>query len=214
MISKNECFYLGRIIKKIGFKGCLSIKLEIDNPFFYLKKTFFFVEINNKLTPYHLQSIKHSNNNFFKIKFQEITSEQSAILLVGSRLMLPIEELEKLKKEEYILHELLGYTIIEMNNSKVGEVISVIEKTVLFSFNPKADHFFTDKLLTRDMMSWISTTEIINSEFLSIDSKACSTDITSILLYFSPSFFLSVSIKAVTGLSTLSLSHLPDKPKP
>lgn len=130
MINKDECFYLGKISKKTGFRGCLSIKLKSNNPSFYLKKKYFFVEINNKLTPFHIESISYSNNNFFKTKFLEINNEESANLLIGSLIYLPLEERLKTKNNDTSnLNKLIGYTLKDRKKS-IGKIVNIISQTI------------------------------------------------------------------------------------
>ena len=128
MKNKNDFFYLGKIVKKIGFKGWLSIKIEDRNPFFYQKKSSFLIELNNKLVPYFIDIINHSNNNFFKVKFKNINNEHSASKLCGCKLYLPLHEKNKISLD---LSELINYKVIDKNsNTNLGLITNTYTKEI------------------------------------------------------------------------------------
>jgi len=126
--NKNDFFCLGKIIKKIGFKGWLSIKIEDKNPFFYQKKLSFLIELNNKLVPHFIDIINHSNSNFFKVKFKDINTEYSASKLCGCKLYLPLYEMNT---NSIDLSYLIDYKVIDKNsNNKLGLVTNTYTKKI------------------------------------------------------------------------------------
>ena len=78
-MNKESCFYIGFISKKIGFKGELSIKINIGNPKNYLNIDFIYVDIDNQLVPYKVNSSFSKKNTFLQIKLEEVNNENLAI---------------------------------------------------------------------------------------------------------------------------------------
>ena len=57
-MTKNECFNLGYISRRVGNHGELAFILDVDTPARYQKLESVFVDLNNSLVPFF---IKKSN---------------------------------------------------------------------------------------------------------------------------------------------------------
>lgn len=51
-MKKEECFYLGKIVRKYSFKGELLAKLDADEPDLYVGMDSVFVDFGPTLVPY------------------------------------------------------------------------------------------------------------------------------------------------------------------
>ena len=56
-MQKEDCYFLGRIIRKHGLSGNLILKLDTDQPEIYKKLESIFVEINGLLVPFFIEKI-------------------------------------------------------------------------------------------------------------------------------------------------------------
>jgi 16S rRNA processing protein RimM len=119
---QKDCFLLGHVVKPYSFKGEVILFIDSDNPKHYYKLESVFVEINKKLIPFFITSIvPHNQVEYLRVRFEGIDNEQQAKDITGKQLFLPLNQLPPLKKGEYYLHDLIGYSVFE-NGVKLGIV--------------------------------------------------------------------------------------------
>lgn len=151
MFLKADCYRLGAIAKLHSYKGEVSIYLDVDDPQEYSHLESVFVEYDNKLIPFFLESIQIRQNGFATVKFMDIESERQAQKLVKCGLYLPLETLPELDDTEFYYHEIEGFEVIDEKHGKVGTVIHIVDQPVnplvAINFNgiemliPKQDQF-------------------------------------------------------------------------
>ena len=81
-MNKESSFLIGFISKKIGFRGKISIKINIGNPKNYLNVDFIYIDIDNQLIPYKVDSCILKKNTFLEVKLKEVINESNANSLV------------------------------------------------------------------------------------------------------------------------------------
>ena len=131
-MKKADCFYLGYVAKLHGFKGEVSLFLDVTNPADYTTLDAVFVDINDQLTPFFVESLKLKNSGFAAVRFEGLTDEHSAKKLLRKELYLPAQVLPKLKGNNFYDHEVVGYKVIDSSYGEVG----VLEQVVDFKINP------------------------------------------------------------------------------
>lgn len=118
----ENCFLLGKISRKHGYKGELNIKLDISSFSFLRKLDHAFVKIDNTLIPYFISSLRFKNNNVALVKFEDVNSENEASLMIGKKVYLPIEKLpEKERNRISYLH----FTVVDNTYGKIGKIIDI-----------------------------------------------------------------------------------------
>lgn len=125
-MTKEECFYLGRVAKTHGIKGEVTLKLDVDDPSDYLKMKYFLLEINKVLTPFFVEKLVASGDKFF-VAVQDIHTVEAASALTGKEVYLPLEMLPKLSGKQFYYHEVKGYTLIDAEKGELGPIADVIE---------------------------------------------------------------------------------------
>ena len=150
-MNKKDCFFLGKIVKKYSFKGELLIKLDTDEPDIYENLNAVFVELRNTLIPFFIESSQLHKSELLRVKFEDVNSEQDADSLLKCETFLPLELLPKLEGDKFYYHEIIGFTIEDVNFGDVGVVKAINDTTAqaLFEIDrngieiliPMNDHF-------------------------------------------------------------------------
>lgn len=131
MISKNNCFYLGKITKSVGLKGEVQIYFDVDSTDYYSNLESVFVDINNKLVPFFIDKITFNHSNTAKVKIEGLNHIDDTDQFIGKDLYLPLEFLPKLAPDQFYYHEITDFKVI-FDNQIIGKIVDVIDN----KFNP------------------------------------------------------------------------------
>ncbi|WP_242133717.1 ribosome maturation factor RimM [Aestuariivivens marinum] len=128
-MQKDDCFYLGKIVKKYSFKGEVLAKLDTDQPELYEHLDAIFLDLRNNLIPFFIEHSQLHKSELLRIKFEDVDSEADADAILKSDLYLPLELLPKLQGNKFYFHEVIGFTINDKNYGNVGVIKSINDST-------------------------------------------------------------------------------------
>jgi 16S rRNA processing protein RimM len=128
-MQKEDCFYLGKIVKKYSFKGELLAKLDTDQPELYEHLNAIFIQVKNNFIPFFVESSQLHKSELLRIKFEDVDSEGDADALLKSELYLPLEFLPKLEGNKFYFHEVINFKIIDKNFGEVGTIKAINDST-------------------------------------------------------------------------------------
>ncbi len=128
-MTKEECFYLGKVVSKFSFKGEVLIKLDTDDPESFVGMESVFVDYNNNLVPFFLERSKLHKSDLLRVKFEDIDTEEDADDLMKTKLYLPLSLLPDLEGNQFYFHEIIGFTMIDTNFGEVGIIKGVNDTT-------------------------------------------------------------------------------------
>lgn len=123
-MQKEDCYYLGKITKKHGFKGNLILHLETDEPELYQNMESVFIETNGMLVPFFFETIGPHSKNKLLVKFEDLTPEE-AEKLVNRSVWLPLDTLPELEDDAFYYHEIIGYKVIDSRKGEIGLIKNV-----------------------------------------------------------------------------------------
>lgn len=128
-MKKEDCFYLGKIVKKYSFKGELLAKLDTDEPDLYNNLDAIFIDLRGNLVPFFIEKSQLHKSDLLRLKFEDVDSETDADTLIKSDLYLPLEMLPKLDGNKFYFHEVIGFKIIEESFGEVGIISAINDST-------------------------------------------------------------------------------------
>ena len=138
-MQKEDCFCLGKIVKKYSFKGELLAKLDTDEPELYEEMDSVFVDLRNNLVPFFIEASQLHKSELLRIKFEDVDNEADADALLKCELYLPLEFLPKLEDDKFYFHEIIGFKVEDKNFGHVGIVKSVNDSTAQSLFEIDKD---------------------------------------------------------------------------
>jgi len=128
-MQKENCFYLGKVVRKYSFKGELLVKVDTDNPKMYTKMESVFVELHKKLVPFFVERCSLHKSELLRIKFEGVDTEVDAQSMMRAELYLPLDLLPKLSGNQFYYHEVIGYAIEDIAFGPVGALTRVNDST-------------------------------------------------------------------------------------
>ena len=153
-MRKEDCFYLGKIAKKFSFKGEVLIYLDTDEPELYENMESVFVEFNNNLVPFFIESSSLHKNDFLRVHFEDIDNEEEADNIIGCAIYLPLSMLPKLTGNKFYFHEVIGFEIEDKRIGVFGKIVSINDVSAQPLFEvlngnvelliPMIDHFLVE----------------------------------------------------------------------
>lgn len=138
-MQKEDCFYLGRIVKKYSFKGELLAKIDADQPELYEHLDAIFIQVRNNLIPFFIESSQLHKSELLRIKFEDVDTEGDAEALLKSELYLPLDLLPKLEGNKFYFHEVIGFKMIDTNFGDVGIIKAINDSTAQSLFEIDRD---------------------------------------------------------------------------
>ena len=150
-MRKEDCFYLGKIAKKFSFKGEVLIYLDTDEPELYENMESVFVEFNKNLVPFFIENSSLHKNDFLRVQFEDVDTEEEADSILNCDVYLPLSMLPKLEGNKFYFHEVIGFEIEDKRLGVFGKIVSINDTTAQPLFEvlngevemliPMVDHF-------------------------------------------------------------------------
>lgn len=128
-MKKEDCFYLGKIVRKHSFKGEVVIKLDTDEPELYQNLESVFVQHGANLVPFFIEKSLLQKGNQLRTKFEGVDSEIDADSILKSNIYLPLTLLPKLTGNQFYYHEIINFEIKDVNYGVVGKITGVNESS-------------------------------------------------------------------------------------
>ena len=99
----------------------------------------FFLLLINTLIPFFIESSQLHKSDLLRVRFEDVTNEADADALIKSEVYLPLEFLPKLEGDKFYFHEVIGFTMVDINYGIVGTIVSINDSTAQALFEVEND---------------------------------------------------------------------------
>ena len=137
MITKDEIFRIGKILKPHGLQGELTFAFDTDI-FDEVETPYFICEIDGIFVPFFIESYRFKTDETALVKFEGIDNDNDAKELSNTELYMSRKFIPENEDTDSIEAEgcdfYVGYHITDKDGQMIGEVVEVDDSTeyVLF----------------------------------------------------------------------------------
>ncbi|MEJ2584130.1 MAG: ribosome maturation factor RimM [Robiginitalea sp.] len=152
-MRREDCYYLGKIVSRHGYKGDLLIKLDTDDPREYENLESVFVSLGSNLVPFFISKSQLHKSNLLRVTFEDVATEDAVSRLLGSELYLPLDQLPELTGNRFYYHEVIGFRleddvygdagVIRAVNDQAAQALFIAEKEGREVLIPISDDFIS-----------------------------------------------------------------------
>ena len=125
-MTKNDCFFFGKVTKTHGLKGEITIKLDVVNPADFKYLRYLLIEDRGNLIPYFIENQKINGDKMF-VQLQDVKTMEQAVVFLGKGVFLPNELLPELDDNDFYFKEIIGFKLIDEVKGEVGTISDVLE---------------------------------------------------------------------------------------
>lgn len=125
-MKHEEAFYLGYVTKTRGLKGEVQVFFEFE-AYRQINFEVMHLEIDHKLVPYFVSSVKLLLNKTGYFYFQDIDHIDKAVFLVKKKIYLPLSQKPQQAENDFFYSKLLGFLAVDKKRGKLGKIIQVNE---------------------------------------------------------------------------------------
>jgi len=118
-------YYIGKVVRLYSYKGEVYIRLYVNNPEEYLEMESMFLNIQDNLVPFFVESIQFGSKGMLRVKFEDIDTEIDAKSLLKKDIYAPNSFLPS-EESEIREDDILGFTVIDSKKGEIGEVEELI----------------------------------------------------------------------------------------
>lgn len=131
-MTLKDSYKVGFITKPHGLKGEVTVSLDPDSPADWESLDVIFIEKNNALVPYFIESVSLRSDRAF-LKLEEVSTPEAATSLKNLSLYLPKNSRPKPDMGDFYDDEVIGFTVEDEDFGVLGNV-KFIERAGLNRF--------------------------------------------------------------------------------
>ena len=125
-MTADACYKIGYIMKPHGLKGGVSIALDPEAPETFDDIQTLFIEVDERLLPYFIESISLKGNRAF-LKLEEVNTPEEARSISKSTIFLPKTSRAKSARGEFYDDEVIDFSVVDSDVGVLGKIVEVVQ---------------------------------------------------------------------------------------
>ncbi len=125
-MDKEQCFYVGKLLKTHGLKGEISVFLDVDYPEEYQDIEEIYIQTKRGLICKEIEGVYFFEKKIV-FKFKDIDKIEQAEPLLGCDLYLPLEWLPEPEEGGFYYHDVIGFEAVDEKIGSWGKVVNFYE---------------------------------------------------------------------------------------
>lgn len=126
-MNKNDFFLFGKIAKCNRKTGQLTLLADVDDASHYENVTLIFLDIDGGLVPFFILELEQRSHNSFLAVLEDYNTPEKAQSLVGLKIFLPLNLLQKNDENHFYFHEIIGFSVKDATKGDIGKINQVLE---------------------------------------------------------------------------------------
>ncbi|HBF18921.1 MAG: 16S rRNA processing protein RimM [Owenweeksia sp.] len=128
-MRKEDCFYLGHISRKHGYKGEVIAVFDTDQKENYTALESVLLDIHGELIPFFIEEMAMNSKGHFILGLEDVVTDEDAEKLIGRELYLPLEVLPPLSGKSFYFHEVIGFSMVDAEAGPIGTCMDIIDQS-------------------------------------------------------------------------------------
>lgn len=128
MIRFEDVFSIGKIIKPHGIEGEMQFEFTTD-VFDTENAEYLIFDIDGILVPFFIESYRFNSDKSAFIFFEDIDSDEKARRFSGKTVYLENAFLDKVETEVVSINYFVGFSVVDTQAGRIGELVDVDEST-------------------------------------------------------------------------------------
>ena len=121
----ESCYKIGWILKPHGLKGEVTMMLEDDAPKDLSSINSVFLEQNNRLVPYFIETLSGQGKKTF-LKFEDINTVEAATMISKQSVYIPRSMRPKRERNEFYPDEIDHFEVFDSVHGPLGRIDGVV----------------------------------------------------------------------------------------
>ncbi|MDV3307395.1 MAG: ribosome maturation factor RimM [Cyclobacteriaceae bacterium] len=124
-MSHSEYFLIGKVTRPHGLKGAVTISLRSEAPD-PASLDVVYLEQSGSFVPYFVDSVSLKGSRAY-VKFQDVDTHESAALVSGLNVFLPLSERPAAGERGFYSDEIAGFSVFTAEGTLLGTVREVAD---------------------------------------------------------------------------------------
>lgn len=125
-MDADNCYKIGWIVKPHGLKGEVTLSLEADAPEDLAALDAVFLDQNNRMVPYFIESVTGQGNKAY-VKFEDVDTHDDALRISRQSVFLEKSKRPPADPNEFYDDEIIGFEVSDQQLGFLGPITQIIQ---------------------------------------------------------------------------------------